>query len=443
MSDIDEFADDLADPNSRSSRTFRKAIYRPHRNEFNRHLDAICEDIRHNLGDARDFGRWLLSPHTHFGAILSALSAEERAYVGMRAHSLYSEANSSDCTLHQFAAFALLVRGRPFHKYNHICRVQDPHSAEAVQLHYANSHDNSVIRAGIAGEDVPSVAKMFYTAIEEAQRAKLEIDTAEYILGLLHSRTRTAEDAVRIVSVAEATKKFIAVFQLRAEDLLAEANSYLRNRSLSERSANELAESAVGLERTLSDTLDAKPTITAMQAKIIRPDVLLDRFSLVREAELYVPKRREIVVAKTIDSALKSVAQDPSFLQQLSPRAFEEFIRDLFIRLGFEVELTQLTRDGGADLICMRDLHGIPLRMAVEVKRYKDTRPITVSLIRSFIGSNLQHRANKLVYITTSYYTQPARSFAAEYASHQLSLMQYDHLREWCLEAQRQVIREI
>ena len=119
----------------------------------------------------------------------------------------------------------------------------------------------------------------------------------------------------------------------------------------------------------------------------------------------------------------------------LSPRAFEGFIADLFVALGYTVELTKTTRDGGVDLICLRSMHGLPFRLAVEVKRYREDRPITVQMVRSFVGANKQFEADKLVYVTTSSYTAPAMAFADRFASNLLHLKDYEQIKEWCHEA--------
>ena len=122
----------------------------------------------------------------------------------------------------------------------------------------------------------------------------------------------------------------------------------------------------------------------------------------------------------------------------MAPRQFEEFCAALLSRVGFEVELTKATRDGGADLLCISRLGDIPIKMAVEIKRYKESRPITVSMVRSFVGANAEFKANKLVYLTTSSYTAPAKAYATDCVGHLLSLKQYDQIQEWCKSALRQ-----
>ena len=133
-----------------------------------------------------------------------------------------------------------------------------------------------------------------------------------------------------------------------------------------------------------------------------------------------------------MQEAVEKAATDRSSLLNMSPRKFEEFMAYMFSQLGFQVELTKTSRDGGADLICMQSKHGIPFRLAVEVKRYKENRPVTVSLIRAFVGANREFNANHLLFVTTSRYTQPANDYATDYAAHLLSLKDYEQIKEWC-----------
>lgn len=112
------------------------------------------------------------------------------------------------------------------------------------------------------------------------------------------------------------------------------------------------------------------------------------------------------------DLLIAEVARHPQTIYRLSGRDFERFLKRIFEGFGFEVHLTGAAKDGGVDLLCMTSNFGIPLVLAVEAKRYAAHRPISVELVRSFVGANAQWHANKLVYVTTSRYTRTAIDFA-------------------------------
>jgi hypothetical protein len=50
------------------------------------------------------------------------------------------------------------------------------------------------------------------------------------------------------------------------------------------------------------------------------------------------------------DELIRVLAERPELMYELRPRQFEELLADIFARQGFDVELTQQTRDGGYDL---------------------------------------------------------------------------------------------
>lgn len=46
-------------------------------------------------------------------------------------------------------------------------------------------------------------------------------------------------------------------------------------------------------------------------------------------------------------------------IKKMSPREFEFFVADIFEKLGFSVKITQVTRDGGKNIIATKATHTI------------------------------------------------------------------------------------
>lgn len=136
------------------------------------------------------------------------------------------------------------------------------------------------------------------------------------------------------------------------------------------------------------------------------------RFPIFATDYALLPQGGQLIVVDAIDQIIVEAAQSPDLIRRLTPRDFERFLKKIFEGFGFDVELTAQTRDGGADLLCMSYAGGIPMKIAVEAKRYNASRPVTVELVRSFVGANAQIHANKLVYVTTSRYTRDAIKYA-------------------------------
>jgi HJR/Mrr/RecB family endonuclease len=145
-----------------------------------------------------------------------------------------------------------------------------------------------------------------------------------------------------------------------------------------------------------------------------------------------------IHVSSVINAKLLAhFCEHPERLYHMSPKQFEELIAEIVHRFGYEVELTQRTRDGGFDIIALDDRNR-KAKYLIECKRYKPTKPITVGLVRQLGGAILDYvgeeriitKAPKGIFVTTSYFTGPARDYL-ERNSWLLSGTDFDGLVEW------------
>lgn len=113
----------------------------------------------------------------------------------------------------------------------------------------------------------------------------------------------------------------------------------------------------------------------------------------------------------------EELRRNPELMKRLDDRRFEEFCAELLDRIGFEkIQLTPRSGDGGRDVIAIKTIHGIPILLAFECKRYKDSRKIGLGIMRSLLGS-VSHRntmVNKGVLLTTSSFTSGSKSFVAQ-----------------------------
>jgi len=92
--------------------------------------------------------------------------------------------------------------------------------------------------------------------------------------------------------------------------------------------------------------------------------------------------------------------------------SFEEIVAELFRKEGFEVELTQATRDGGVDIIAISRRMNIWQKMIVECKRYAPQNKVGIAVVQRLLGVKDQLRANKAVVVTTSSFTKDAQRIA-------------------------------
>lgn len=141
---------------------------------------------------------------------------------------------------------------------------------------------------------------------------------------------------------------------------------------------------------------------------------------------------RQLVLDVTTD-ILASVSRDPSQLWQISDRAFEELIAEIFARQGYRVELTKRTRDNGYDILAVQNSL-IEQRLLIECKRKRDpTAKVPVSIVREALGAlDLSPvEADKLVLVSTNRFTRDARQAISRNNVWRISLRDYDDIMQW------------
>lgn len=145
--------------------------------------------------------------------------------------------------------------------------------------------------------------------------------------------------------------------------------------------------------------------------------------------------RRLFSDIRLINSDLvERVNQDPHIAYDLTSRQFEELTADLLERMGYEVQLTAKTRDGGKDLYALRKDGLGSFMFVVECKRYNPNNHVGVGVVRSLHGVAQHERANGAIVMTTSFFTEPAKQFARDLKG-QMSLKDFVDLQTWLREA--------
>lgn len=129
-------------------------------------------------------------------------------------------------------------------------------------------------------------------------------------------------------------------------------------------------------------------------------------------------------------------SQFPDDVYGLTGRQFEELAAELLSRMGYDVQLTSETRDGGKDLYAAKKDGLGSFLFLVECKRFAPDRSVGVGIVRSVYGVAQHERANGAVVLTTSFFSAPAQQFARELRG-QMSLKDFVGLQEWLREARQ------
>ncbi|PRD56747.1 restriction endonuclease [Sphingobacterium gobiense] len=152
------------------------------------------------------------------------------------------------------------------------------------------------------------------------------------------------------------------------------------------------------------------------------------------EKELYsstlFDSKSPIIVTDINEEIKKFFKKYPQRLYDLNPRKFEELIASILEDLGFTVELTRATRDGGRDIIASIRNSLTNFLAYVECKRYAPDNKIDVGIIRQVQGVQYTHRPSKSIIVTTSFFTRDAVK-EAKFIENQLDLKDFNDIKNW------------
>lgn len=99
------------------------------------------------------------------------------------------------------------------------------------------------------------------------------------------------------------------------------------------------------------------------------------------------------------------------YLQSLSGQEFEKVCGQLFSAMGFTIEYTKASGDGGIDIIAKNSTPLLKGKYIIQCKRYSGS--VGQPIIRDLYGVVTSEHAAKGILITTGSFTVPAKEFAA------------------------------
>ncbi len=99
------------------------------------------------------------------------------------------------------------------------------------------------------------------------------------------------------------------------------------------------------------------------------------------------------------------------WLRESSPKEFEDYIAELFNRLGYTTRVVGGPNDGGIDIIAEKD----GIKHYIQCKKYFNKREVRVGEVRDFYGALADRLADgKGYFITTNKFTLQAEKFAED-----------------------------
>lgn len=136
-----------------------------------------------------------------------------------------------------------------------------------------------------------------------------------------------------------------------------------------------------------------------------------------------------LITTNINEELIRYFAEHPKDMKTMNRRLLEEMIAELFIGFGYEVELTKQTRDGGKDIIAIRDSE-VAEKFIIEAKRPKPGNPVGIVPVRALYGVKSDEGATKAILATTTHFTRDATMFFERH-KWELEPKDYGGLMEW------------
>ena len=132
----------------------------------------------------------------------------------------------------------------------------------------------------------------------------------------------------------------------------------------------------------------------------------------------------------TEQELIRYLSIHPEKMLDMSPRGFEELVATIFKSQSFDVELTPESRDGGVDVIAVRNNKLIGSEtFLIQCKRYT-AQKVSIGAVQRLWGAVNQYKASKGLLITTSSFTTPAKEVVRS-SNQRILLKDYQNLVSW------------
>lgn len=163
---------------------------------------------------------------------------------------------------------------------------------------------------------------------------------------------------------------------------------------------------------------DIEKTDSKIISKILCPDSKKSKESAI------------IALSPVNDKILKYLSENPEEFYKLGDTDFEIVMAKIYSKLGYDVQRTQATRDGGKDIIIRKPEILGDFIYYVECKKYAPGRKIGVGIIRNLIGTVNTDRINGAILATTSFFSRDARKYVLDnQLNYQIKMQDYNEIQ--------------
>lgn len=223
----------------------------------------------------------------------------------------------------------------------------------------------------------------------------------------------------------------LAVGPLAQADAIELLKTLLPTSGLTAELITQVTDAANGYALAISVLAEAvRAGGSALREFLQGPVYDLSRTIAVPSTEIVTAVAPQIITAG--GALVDALKKQPTDIHALSPRKFEELLADLLSDMGWEVELTQATRDGGKDILAYLNTDLGRLLCLVEAKHYRKDRKVGVELVRTLYGTLCDAQANSAMLVTSSSFSPEANEFQRKHR-YQLALRDYTDVISWIM----------
>ncbi len=129
------------------------------------------------------------------------------------------------------------------------------------------------------------------------------------------------------------------------------------------------------------------------------------------QPKVLVPRATRIEIARFSPShrILRQILSKGIRVDDLTWREFERLVAELLEHDGYEIQLMRGTKDGGVDVVAVKDLGaGGTFKALWQAKKKRTKNRVGVSTIRELADTRSEFKASKAIIVTTSYLTRDA-----------------------------------
>jgi restriction endonuclease Mrr len=120
-------------------------------------------------------------------------------------------------------------------------------------------------------------------------------------------------------------------------------------------------------------------------------------------------------IQASVQKMVQHIYSKPRNILYIRPENFEHLIKEWLVKIGYEqVEVTQLSNDGGVDVIAYKQGQGVTgktIKVIVQCKRYAN-KPILDDVLEQLIDALKKHGAKEGLLVTTSIFANNTKLLA-------------------------------